>query len=111
MNAIYEKPKMNMVSLVSNNKIAAGNCWSAASSTGKNEWYYDYNKGEKGYLTFHTLGNCGSWADDIEIVPEDANGGEDAKKELKEFLDANRPDNGQHIFLNHGITDDPSKVS
>lgn len=107
----YEKPKMKKVCLYGKERIAAGNCWSEAASTGKDEWYYDYNKGETGYLVFHTTGNCGGWANDIKIVPEDAEGGEAAAVALKEFLDANGSNNGQHIFLEHGITDDPSKVS
>lgn len=112
MNAVhYEKPNMRFVSLVNQMKIAAGNCWSEAASTGKNEWYYDYNKGEQGYLVFHTTGSCGGWANDVKIVPAGAEGGEQAKIELEAFLNANGPDNGQHIFLDHGITDDPSKVS
>lgn len=111
MNTVYEKPQMKKVSLVSNNKIAAGNCWSEASSLGKNEWYYDYNKGEKGYLVFHTLENCGKWANDIKIVPENAEGGEEAKQALQAFLDDNGPDNGQHLFFEYGITDDITQVS
>ena len=107
----YEKPKMKKVHLYGKERIAAGNCWSTASSMEVNEWYYDYNEGETGYLVFHTTGNCGSWANDIKIVPENAEGGQAAAAALKEFLDATGPNNGQHIFLDSGITDDPSEVS
>ena len=114
MNTNYEKPQMRMVTLVNKIKVADSTCWSTAPKMNPDElWYYDYNgKDQKGYLTFHTTGDCGGWANDITIVPENAEGGQEAAIELAAFLNAKGPNNGQHIFTdNEQITDDPTQVS
>lgn len=60
MNKIYEKPRMNFVSVQNENKVAA-NCWSQVANNTNDDgiWVYDnnHNRGD-GYIVFQIDENC-----------------------------------------------------
>lgn len=106
----YEKPKMKKIVLRNDSAIAA-NCWSTAANTPGKDWYYDYNKGELGYLKFEMDTNCSGNGTilNVEYLPKSV-GKTDEAMNAERFLNDNLNTTVKEEFTSM-ITDDPTKVS
>ena len=106
----YEKPKMKFVTL--QNQYAVANCWSDAANTPEKDWYYDYNKGELGYLKFNIVKECSGNDNsiyNISYLPDSV--GKTTEAEAAEaYLKANLKTEVKQNFTSM-ITDDPTQVS
>ena len=110
----YEKPEMKGFLVENREKVAAGNCWSEAASTGKTTWYYDYNtKEERGYVVFEIETNCGGDLFNIDARPDSLDDTAEALAAISE-LENNSTGNGwvKQEFTDSGVIfDDITKVS
>lgn len=109
---VYEKPKMKKVTLLNNRIIAEDNCWHLEANGTTDWWYYDYNKGEQGYLKFQLSDNCSGNEPikNVEYLPENVGATPEALA-AEEKLNSELKSIVKFKFLDYGITDDPGKVS